>query len=244
MNEQNLRPSFTLGEIKDKAMVLTKKHWIPYLCIGLVGFVVIAPLEIASAVLEMEYGSGMLPVVISAISLIAQLVLAIAMTRYALVASEDRHLSFKEYFACNVKMVIALAVASLLYVIMMVAGFLALIVPGVILMIAFSPFGFPIVEKNMGPIDALRTSWNITKGNRANIFFFSLAVFAVGMIALLVPMLFVAIPFLFDMQGAFAVSVVLGVVAFIWMLVAGMALETFATIASALMYRKMVATRK
>jgi len=244
MNEQILKPSFTLGEIKDRAMVLTKKHWVAYLCIGLVGFLVIAPLEIVSAVWEMEYGPGILPIVISVISLIVQLVLAIAMTRYALTASEDKHLPFKEYFACSAKMVIALAIASLLYVIMMVAGLLAFIVPGIILMIAFSPFGFPIVEKNMGAIDALKTSWNLTKGNRANIFLFSLALFVVGVVALLAPMLLVAVPLLLDMQGALVVSVVLGVFAFIWIIVAGIALETFGTIASALMYRKMVETRK
>lgn len=244
MNEHLLQPSFTLGEIKDRAIELTRKHWTTYLLIGLVGFAVIAPIEIVNAVWEMKYGAGIFPVILSVVSIILQMILVIAITRYSLAASEDKSLPFKEYFTCNVKMVVAMALASLLYVIMMAAGLVALIVPGIILGIAFSFYSFPVVEKNMNAIDSLKVSWNITKGNKKNIFIFSLALGVVGLVVLVVPMVIAMLPMLLNMQGALVVTMILGFFAFIWLIIAGIAIETFGTIASALMYRKMQATRK
>ncbi len=244
MNEQLLQPSFTLSEIKEKAIALTKKHWATYLLIGLAGFAVIAPIEIANAVWEAKYGAGIFTITLSVISLVIQMVLVIALTRYSLAASEDKHLLFKEYFACNVKMVITMALASLLYVVMMFGGLIALIIPGIILGIAFSFYSFLIVEKNMGAIDALKASWNMTKGNRKNIFIFSLALLMVGVVVLIAPMAIALLPLLLNTQGGLVIAIVLGFIAFVWVMVAGVAIETFGMIASALMYRKMQATRK
>lgn len=244
MNQHLLQPSFTLGEIKDRAMELTRKHWTTYVLIGLTGFAVIAPIEMINAVWEAKYGSGMLTVILSVVSLIIQMVFVIAITRYSLMASDDKNVPFKEYFTCNVKMVIAIALGSLLYIIMTVAGFIALIVPGIILGIAFSFYSFPIVEKNMGALDALKTSWNLTKGNRMNVFVFSLALAAVSLVVLIIPMAIAMLPMALEMQGALIVTGILGFFAFIWVVIAGVAIETFTTIATALMYRKMQATRK
>lgn len=244
MNEQLLQPSFTLSEIKEKAIALTKKHWTTYLLIGLAGFAVIAPIEIVNAVWEMKYGVGIFTLTLSVISLVIQMVFIIALTRYSLAASEDKRLLFKEYFVCNVRMVLTMALASLLYVVMVFGGLIALIIPGIILGIAFSFYSFPVVEKNMGAIDALKASWNMTKGNRSNIFIFSLVLLVVGMIVLVAPMFIAMLPVLLNMQGALVVTVILGLIAFAWLIVAGIAIETFGMIASALMYRKMQATRK
>jgi len=244
MNEHLIQPSFALGEIKDKAIELTKKHWSTYLLIGLVGFAVIAPVEIVIAIWEAEYGVGIFSLVFSAISLVIHMILVVAITRYALAASKDKKLPLREYFTCSAKMVIAMAFASLLYMSMLFAGFVAMSVPGIILGIAFSFYSFPIVDKNMGTIDALKTSWNITKGNRMNIFIFWLVLAFAGLVAIAAPALIAMMPLLFNMQGAVWVAGILGILAVLWIIIAGIALETFGMIASAMMYHKMVATRK
>jgi uncharacterized membrane protein len=56
-------------------------------------------------------------------------------------------------------------------------GFVFLIVPGVILMIGLSMTLPLIVDRGLGPIDALTESWRLTDGNRGNIFIFGLIAF-------------------------------------------------------------------
>ena len=48
---------------------------------------------------------------------------------------------------------------------MVILGFLFLIIPGIILAIRFSFFQQAIVEKRLGPIESLKYSWNLTRGN-------------------------------------------------------------------------------
>jgi uncharacterized membrane protein len=54
-------------------------------------------------------------------------------------------------------------------------GGLLLIVPGVILYLGLVFAQFYVVDQNMGPIDALKASWEVTKGQRGQLFVFSLA---------------------------------------------------------------------
>jgi prepilin-type processing-associated H-X9-DG protein len=56
--------------------------------------------------------------------------------------------------------------AYLLIYILTVLGFLFLIVPGIIVALAFSLTYFFILDKNMGPLEAMKASFNITKGYR------------------------------------------------------------------------------
>jgi uncharacterized membrane protein len=68
-------------------------------------------------------------------------------------------------------------VAHVLTLIGVGIGLLLFIVPGVILAIGLSMALPLIVDRGMGPTDALRESWKITAGNRANLFLFALIAF-------------------------------------------------------------------
>jgi uncharacterized membrane protein len=59
-------------------------------------------------------------------------------------------------------------------------GLLLLIVPGIIVGIGFSMALPLIVDRNLGPIDALTESWKLTEGNRVNIFIFGLIAFGLA----------------------------------------------------------------
>ena len=57
-------------------------------------------------------------------------------------------------------------------------GLLWFIVPGLVLMLAWGQAGYLVVDKNLGPMDALKTSYNITYGKKW-IIFFSFVVIAI-----------------------------------------------------------------
>lgn len=83
--------------------------------------------------------------------------------------------------------------AYLLYMVMLVVGFLLLVVPGIIVIIRFGMYQNAIVDRNMGIIESLRYSWELTRGNSMNlfvVFLFSILVLAAGCIALMVGLLF------------------------------------------------------
>jgi uncharacterized membrane protein len=63
-------------------------------------------------------------------------------------------------------------------------GFLLIIVPGVILALGLSMTIPLIVDRNLGPIDAMSESWKLTEGNRVNIFIFWLIAVGLGIAGL------------------------------------------------------------
>lgn len=86
--------------------------------------------------------------------------------------------------------------ATLLVGILTVIGFFLLIVPGVILMLMWLFVKFLIIDKNLGPIEAMKVSARMTKGHRLELLLLMMFVLAVNIIglALLFIGLFVTVP--------------------------------------------------
>lgn len=74
---------------------------------------------------------------------------------------------------------------SLLLVVILIPAFLLLIVPGVILALMFLFSGLIVLDRGLGPIEALKESARITKGNRWRLFLFVLAMVGVNLLGLL-----------------------------------------------------------
>jgi uncharacterized membrane protein len=77
--------------------------------------------------------------------------------------------------------------------IMMVAGLIFFIVPGIIVMLRFGMYQSALVDRNMGVMQSLGYSWELTKGNSLNLFvilLLTVLVFFAGCIAMFVGLLF------------------------------------------------------
>jgi len=86
--------------------------------------------------------------------------------------------------------------ASLLATLALAIGLVLFIVPGLIAMVLFMFSTFLVIDRGLGPIDALKTSMEMTKGNRWPLFGFILLcmlIIFVGILALGVGLL-VAVP--------------------------------------------------
>lgn len=85
---------------------------------------------------------------------------------------------------------------SILQGLIVLAGFILLIIPGIYLSVKLSFASYVVVDKKAGPVDAIKASYNMTKGNWWNLAFLgivSVLITIAGALALLVG-LFVAIP--------------------------------------------------
>jgi len=87
-------------------------------------------------------------------------------------------------------------IGDILYRLIIIGGLILLIVPGIIWAIQFQFFGYLIIDKGLGPIEALKKSSKITKGAKWDLFLLGILLVLInilGALALLV-WLFITIP--------------------------------------------------
>lgn len=75
--------------------------------------------------------------------------------------------------------------ASLLFTLIVGAGFFLLVIPGIYFMLKYQFFSQLIVDKNMGVIEALKKSGEITKGVKWQLLGFALAIIGVNLLGAL-----------------------------------------------------------
>lgn len=70
-------------------------------------------------------------------------------------------------------------IASLLVALGVSLGFLLLVIPGVILSLGWMFTQLLLVDKNLGPVEAIKESWRITQGEKGGLFLWGLVVLGV-----------------------------------------------------------------
>jgi uncharacterized membrane protein len=101
------------------------------------------------------------------------------MANFSIKVARGAPYSFGDLFAGG-PFFLSVVVANFLISFAVGLGLLLLIVPGIIVGIGFSMALPLIVDRNLGPIDALTESWKLTEGNRVNIFIFGLIAFGLA----------------------------------------------------------------
>ncbi|EKE25281.1 MAG: hypothetical protein ACD_5C00226G0007 [uncultured bacterium] len=100
--------------------------------------------------------------------------------------------------------------ASILYGFIVIAGYILLIIPGIIWQYKYSMFSYLVIDKDMGPIEALKESGKLMYGNKWRLFFLQLLMIPVVIAGFLFfgVGIFVAIPVITLMSVFFYRTVV------------------------------------
>lgn len=93
-------------------------------------------------------------------------------------------------------LILKVLVGTLLSSIVFMVGFILLIVPGIVFAVRLSYVNYLIIDKGMGPIEAIKESWRITANNFFSLLGFGVTIFLLNLfgLVLLVVGLFITIP--------------------------------------------------
>lgn len=75
--------------------------------------------------------------------------------------------------------------AAILYGLIVLVGFICLIIPGIWLAIRLQYCKYLVVDQKMGPVEALKGSWKMTKGNVWNLIGFGFALLLLNLLGLM-----------------------------------------------------------
>ncbi len=115
----------------------------------------------------------------------------LGLIKIALKFTDNVRAEVKDLFSCA-RMFFRYIAGTLLYALIVFLGLILLVVPGIIWMIKFQFYSYLIVDKGMGPVQALKESGRITQGAKGELILFALLVMGInflGALALLVGLL-------------------------------------------------------
>jgi uncharacterized membrane protein len=134
----------------------------------------------------------------SVIGLLVGSYMAGGIASFALKVARGQPVSFGDVFAGGQyfgRMFVAAICAS----IAVVLGSILCLVPGIIVALGISQYSYLVVDQGLGGVDALKKSWEMTKGHKLNIFVFGLLgilVVIAGYIACILGALLGSVPIL------------------------------------------------
>lgn len=128
-------------------------------------------------------------------SLVVGQIVAIGLTRISLRICDHQQPEYADLYS-GLPLFFKYLLASVLYGLIVAAGLVLLIVPGIMWAVRFGFYGFLVVDQGAGPIEALQRSSALTRGVRWGLFVFGLLLLGIvvlGAMALVVG-LFLAVP--------------------------------------------------
>jgi hypothetical protein len=136
----------------------------------------------------------MLYILLNVFTFVVNAVIGIGLVRISLEFIDNKKPEFSDLF--YTKPLVSFILSSLIRGVITFIGFILLIIPGIIFSIRLQFVPYLVVDKNLAPVEAIKESWEMTKGNTWNLLFFGILLFLInvlGAICLLVG-LFLTVP--------------------------------------------------
>ena len=163
-----------------------------------IGIVIVAGLiqyipDTVAAIIEVD--TSFQSLIIRIASYVLSAIIVMGLIKICLRFCDGEKGEFSDLFSCY-PLFFKYMVGSILYGFIVVVGLILLIIPGIIWAIEFYFFDYLIVDKGLGPIDALEKSSEITRGVKWDLFIFDILVGIINLLGLLCLLvgLFVTIP--------------------------------------------------
>jgi len=163
-----------------------------------IGLLIVAGLiqyvpDIVAAIIEAD--APALSLIIQIASFVLSTIIGMGIIKICLRFCDGEKGEFSDLFSCY-PLFFKYLIGSILYGLIVVVGLILLIIPGIIWAIKFQFFDYLIIDKGLGPIDALEKSSEITSGIKLDLFSFAILIGIINLVGLLCLLvgLFVTIP--------------------------------------------------
>ena len=169
---------WAIGDVLKSAWEIYKTHWAPLtLGVFVVTMIPLIPgqlpvgLVAGGVIQEKSTAYWLVNIPCTLLGQITTQYFATCMTRTALRASRENNVTFGDFFGANGRFLsfLGMTLLSTLAILVTVPFF---VVPAVIVMLGFFNAGFFVVDQNMGPIEALKASWDSTDGHKGTLFLY------------------------------------------------------------------------
>lgn len=136
----------------------------------------------------------LLDLVLYVVIFIVNTIVSMGLIRISLEFVDGKKPQFSDLF--HTKNLVNFILVSLIRGVITLIGFILLIIPGIIFSIRLQYVTYLIIDKNLPPVDAVKKSWDMTKGNVWNLFFLGILLFLINVLGaiLLLVGLFVTVP--------------------------------------------------
>ena len=131
-----------------------------------------------------EEAPKVLVIAVSAISWILDLLISMGVIRITLKFCDQEQATYRDLFSAY-RLLLNYLVGSIVYGIMVAIGFVFLIAPGIYLAVKYQFYDYLIVDKGMGPIEAIKRSGVLTEGVKRNLVLFWLALVGINILGLI-----------------------------------------------------------
>ena len=160
-------------------------------------FVIVMLVSCLSTILQMAVAvdkQGLSGVIVYIVFWIVNIIITMGLIRISLELLDKKKPKFADLF--HTKSLVDFILATLIRGVITVIGFVLLIIPGIIFSIRLQFVTYLIVDKKMLAVDSIKKSWEMTKGNTWNLFFFGILLCLINLLGalLLLVGLFVTVP--------------------------------------------------
>ena len=174
------KKKFMMTDISRQSWIKAKKKFVTYLLIILT---VVVVYSIFGLLFNLDTKSLIMNSINNVINLLIWTVFAIWFVEVSLRIADDKHVRYSYFYnKIRLKLFFQMLGARILYGLIAFAGFILLIIPGIIWITRFQFYRFFIVEKWMGPIKALRASRAITSWHVPELIAYYLLLFCINML--------------------------------------------------------------
>lgn len=171
---------FSIEEALKTGWQKTKENFLFLFGVGLVTFVVTTILNSA-----MEDKGG-ISILAGIVSVIFSVFVNIGLLKIVLKLLNSEKPNIKTFLEVTFSQFFRYIGTAILYGICVLVGFILLIVPGIIAILRLQFAYYYVVDKGMGPVEALKASWAATKGETFNIFLYTIVVLIMNIIGALI----------------------------------------------------------
>ena len=168
---------FSMGEAIEFGWNTTKNHLGFFIGLMIIaGLIFVVPGTLGQLT---KHSTPGLSIIFSIASFFLHIVIGMGLIKIVLKFCDNDKTELPDLFSCS-HLFFKYLFGSIIYGLIVSAGMILLIIPGFIWAIKFYFFSYFIVDKNLGPIEALKRSSAITEGTKWDLLLFGLLLLVIG----------------------------------------------------------------